>query len=71
MRDERALAPLLELSLEEDLAEDVKRALVFIGKNKPEVILSLFDTVSSYQQRFICEVAGELASSVFMMCLKD
>ncbi|MCX5718239.1 MAG: HEAT repeat domain-containing protein, partial [Nitrospirae bacterium] len=65
MRDERALAPLLELSLEEDLAEDVKRALVFIGKNKPEVILSLFDTVSPYQQRFICDVAGELASPVF------
>ncbi|HBG93535.1 MAG: hypothetical protein A2X54_04845 [Nitrospirae bacterium GWF2_44_13] len=65
MRDERALAPLLELSLEEDLAEDVKRALVFIGKDKPEVILPLFDTVSPYQQRFICEVAGELASPVF------
>ena len=65
MRDERALAPLLELSLEEDLAEDVKRALVFIGKDKPEVILPLFDTVSPYQQRFICDVAGELASPVF------
>jgi len=65
MRDERALAPLLELSLEEDLAEDVKRALVFIGKYKPEVILPLFDTVSPYQQRFICEVAGELESPVF------
>ena len=65
MKDERALAPLMELSLEEDLAEEVKRAFVFIGKDKPEVILPLFDTVSPYQQRFICEVAGELASPVF------
>jgi len=65
MRDERALAPLLELSLEEDIAEDVKRALVFIGRDKPEVILPLFDTDSSYQKRFVCEVAGELASPVF------
>ncbi|PIV66984.1 MAG: hypothetical protein COS10_03365 [Nitrospirae bacterium CG01_land_8_20_14_3_00_44_22] len=65
MRDERALAPLLELSLEEELAEDVKRSLVFIGRDKPEVILPLFDTVSPYQMRFICDVAGELASPVF------
>jgi len=65
MKDERALAPLLELSLEEDLADDVKRALIFIGKDKPEVILPLFDTVSSYQKRFVCSVAGELASPIF------
>ncbi len=65
MKDEMAINPLLELSLEEDLAEDVKRALVFIGKDKPEVILPLFDAVSPYQKRFICEVAGELASPVF------
>lgn len=65
MKDERALTPLLELSLEEELAEDVKRALVFIGKDKPEVILPLFDTVSPYQKRFICGVAGELAQPVF------
>lgn len=65
MKDEMALNPLLELSLEEDLAEDVKRALVFIGKDKPEVILPLFDAVSPYQKRFICEVAVELASPVF------
>lgn len=65
MKDENALPPLLELSLEEDLAEDVKRALVFIGKDKPEVILPFFDTVSPYQKRFICSVAGEIASPIF------
>ncbi|TAL21976.1 MAG: hypothetical protein EPN94_11980 [Nitrospirae bacterium] len=65
MKDERALAPLLELSLEEDLAEDVKRALVFIGKEKPGVILPLFDTISPYQKRFICSVAGEIAAPLF------
>lgn len=65
MKDERALTPLLELSLEEELSEDVKRALVFIGRDKPEVILPLFNTVSPYQNRFICSVAGELASPIF------
>lgn len=65
MKDERALTPLLELSLEEELAEDVKRALVFIGRDKPEVILPLFNTVSPYQKRFICGVAGELAAPLF------
>src|SRR3989339_666311 len=64
-KPEVRISAILLLSLEEDLAEDVKRALVFIGKAKPEVILPLFDTVSPYQQRFICEVAGELASPVF------
>jgi len=65
MKDERALTPLLELSLEDDLAEDVKRALVFIGNDKPDVIRPLFETVSPYQKRFICDVAGELASPLF------
>jgi len=65
MKDERALTPLLELSLEEDLAEDVKRALVFIGKDNPEIILPLIDSVSPYQRRFMCDVAGELASPIF------
>jgi HEAT repeat protein len=65
MRDERAFTPLLELSLEEDLAEDVKRALVFIGKDKPDAILPLFNTISPYHKRFICSVASELASPLF------
>lgn len=65
MEDERALTPLLELSLEEELADDVKRALVFIGKGRPEIILPLFETESLYQKRFICGVAAELASKIF------
>lgn len=75
MKDQRALAPLLEVSLEEDFAEDVKRALVFIGKDKPGVILPLLETSSLYQKRFMCDVAGEIASplffSVFRELLKD
>lgn len=65
MRDERALAPLLELSAEEDLSEDVKRALVFIGRHKPESILSLFNIINPFQKRFMCSVACEIASPVF------
>jgi HEAT repeat protein len=65
MKDERAYPSLLEISQEEDFAEDVKRAFVFIGKDKPESILKLFDTESLYQKRFICEVAGRIASPVY------
>lgn len=65
MKDERALEPLLELSTEEDLSEDVKRALVFIGRHKPEAILELFDIISPFQKRFMCSVAGEIASPIF------
>lgn len=71
MKDQRALTPLLEVSLEEDFAEDVKRALVFIGRDKPGVILPLLETSSSYQKRFICEVAGEIASPLFFNVFKE
>ncbi|MEW6052229.1 MAG: HEAT repeat domain-containing protein [Nitrospirota bacterium] len=65
MRDERAFSPLLEISQEEDLAEDVKRAFVFIGRNRPESLVRLFDTESIAQKRFICDVAGRIASHVY------
>lgn len=75
MKDERAYNPLLEISQEVNFAEDVKRAFVFIGKNRPESLLKLFDTESLYQKRFICEVTAKIASpvyySVFENLLKD
>lgn len=70
MKDERAYNPLLEISEEEDFTEDVKRALTFIGKDNPESLLQLFETDNSYQRRFICEVAGEIASPVYYDILK-
>ena len=75
MKDESAYIPLLEISQEPDLAEDVKRAFVFIGRDKPETLLALIGTDSLYQKRFICEVAATIASplyySHFEKLLKD
>jgi HEAT repeat protein len=65
LKDERSFAPLLEISQEKDCTEDVKRAFVFIGNDKPESLLKLFQTESIYQKRFICEVAGRIASPVY------
>lgn len=70
MRDEKVYTPLLEISQEEDFAEDVKRAFVFIGKEKPESLLNLFNTENLYQKRFICEVAGRIASGVYYPVLE-
>lgn len=67
MKDERAYNPLLEISQDEDFKEDVKRAFVFIGKDRPESLLKLFETDDLYQKRFICEVAGKIASPVYYM----
>lgn len=65
MQDDRALGPLLDLYTEETLVEDVKRALIFIGKSKPESLLPLFDTDNPYQKRFVTEVAVHVASPVY------
>ena len=65
MKDERAYGPLLEISQEENFAEDVKKAFVFIGRDMPESLLRLFETDSIYQKRFICEVAGRIVSPVY------
>ncbi len=71
LKDERAFAPLLEISQEEEFSEDVKRAFVFIGRDKPESLLSLFNTENIFQKRFICEVAGRIASPVFFNIFKE
>ncbi len=65
MKDEAAYGPLLDISHEEEFAEDVKNALVFIGQSRPETLLALFDTDNPHQRRFICEVAGGIVSPVY------
>jgi len=62
MRDERALDPLLEMSADEDHATEVKKALIYIGKDKPHVLLPLFEREFPYLKRYICEIAAEVAS---------
>lgn len=71
LRDERALSPLLELSIGEDFAEDVKKALVYIGKEKPESLLPLFRTDDLYLKRFLCGVVAEVASPAHLDKLID
>mgnify|MGYP006268473129 CR=1 FL=1 len=65
LQDEQALGPLLELSADEGLAEDVKRALIFIGKSKPEALLAFFRSDNPHERRFIMEVAVSVASPVY------
>ncbi|MDA8083800.1 MAG: HEAT repeat domain-containing protein [Nitrospiraceae bacterium] len=65
MRDDAAYGPLLDISHEEEFAEDVQNALVFIGKYNPESLLRLFETENSHQLRFICEVTARIVSPVY------
>ncbi len=65
MKDEAAYGPLLEISQEEEFAEDVKKALVYIGRGKPESLLKLFETDNPRQMRFICEVTEWVVSPVY------
>jgi len=65
MKDERAFTPLLDISQEEDFAEEVKRAFVFIGKDSPGSLLKLFETENVYQKRFICDIASRIVSPVY------
>ncbi len=65
MKDEAAYGPLLDISHEEEFAEDVKKALIFIGRENPESLLKLFSTDNPHQLRFICGVAGEITSPMY------
>jgi len=71
MKDEAAYGPLLDISHEEEFAEDVKNALVFIGRDKPESLLKLFDTDNPHQLRFICEVTEKIVSPVYYEVLEQ
>jgi HEAT repeat protein len=65
MKDEAAYGPLLDISQEEEFSGDVKNALVYIGRDKPESLLKLFDTDNPHQMRFICEVSERVVSPVY------
>jgi HEAT repeat protein len=62
MRDDRALDPLLEMSADEAHASEVKKALIFIGKENPQVLVPLFEREFPYMKRYICEIAAEIAA---------
>ncbi len=70
LKDEAAFTPLLDISHEEEFSEDVKKALIFIGKSKPSALLSLFNTDNPQRKRFICEVAEQIASPEYFDVLE-
>lgn len=65
MKDERAFQPLLEISQDENFIDDVRKALYFIGSDKPESFLKLFETDNVNQKRFITDIASRIPSPVF------
>ncbi|MEE9524388.1 MAG: HEAT repeat domain-containing protein [Thermodesulfovibrionales bacterium] len=75
LKDFKAVQPLLDMSSEEDFRHEIKRALVFIGREIPDHIIGLFDTLNITQRRFITEVAVEIQrtefSGLFEEFLKD
>ncbi len=71
LRNERALQPLLEISQEEEFADDVRKALVFIGRSRPESLLPLFDLENAYYRRFIAQVAAEVGSDLYCSKLRN
>lgn len=71
LKDIRAYNPLLELSEDENFIEDIKRAFIFIGKDNPESLINLFNTDDIYKKRFICEIAGKIASPIYYPYFKD
>ncbi len=71
LRNERALHPLLEISQEEEFADDVRKALVFMGRSRPESLLPLFSVENAYYRRFLARVAGEVCSEIYTSRLID
>jgi HEAT repeat protein len=75
LKDIKAVQPLLDMSSEEDFRDEIKRALVFIGREMPDYIIGLFNTLNIAQRRFITEVAVEIQraefSGLFEEFLKD
>lgn len=65
MKDEKALESLLELALDVQFADDVKRALVFIGRDKPAALLQLLNIDDPYKRRFISDVLADVAAEAY------
>ncbi|MEE8328708.1 MAG: HEAT repeat domain-containing protein [Thermodesulfovibrionia bacterium] len=71
LKDKKSIGPLFEMSLEEDLHEIVVKALVFIGKSMPELLIPFFNVNDSYKRRVLCDVAGKMGAGDFFEYLVD
>jgi len=65
LKDSRAVQPLLEMSSEEEFRDEIRKALIFIGRANPQFILDLFENPSILQRRFLLEVAGGIGDRAF------
>lgn len=70
LRDESTLSSLLDLSTDERFTDDVKRAFVFVGKDKPLSLLSLLETDNIQKKRFVIEAMAEIASPEYYELFK-
>lgn len=65
LRDESTLPSLLDLSMDERFSDDVKRAIIFIGKNNPSALLPFLETDNIHKKRFIIEAMAEIAAQEY------
>ncbi len=75
LKDTGVIAPLLELSVSEEVNEPFIKTLVFIGKAMPGSLVPFFKADDSYQRRIVCKIAGIIGTADFFEplvdCLKD
>ncbi|MBI5049510.1 MAG: HEAT repeat domain-containing protein [Nitrospirae bacterium] len=67
LKNKKAVASLLEMSVDPDIAEQetITKALIVIGRTEPDYLIPLFHSTDSYQRRIICEIAGRVGNSAF------
>jgi len=63
MGDERAIKPLIEMSKDMHHVDEVKKALVYIGRKSPGVLMPCISDLPSIEMRFLCDVMAEVAAT--------
>ena len=71
VRDSRALAPLVEMARDEQNADELRKALVYIGRNDPEALAPHSRGRSAIETRFLCGVMADVASPVYFDILVE
>ncbi len=65
LKDEWAARTLLDVCSEDDCREDVKRALIYVCREKPQTLLPLTCTDNVKITRLVCEIMAEVASKEY------
>jgi HEAT repeat protein len=65
LKDEKAVPKLLEIAQEEEFSGDAGRALAFISREKPGILLQYFKSENPYIKRFVVKVAGSVALPLY------